>query len=90
MNREAYLNYMWSLPHAAHAHNYGYGYYTSAQHHGYPSYNVLWCEFACVLWYCVPTLCRANALYALNDKREIYGSKNFKLFRSIFIFSPCP
>ena len=41
MNREAYLNYMWSLPHAAHAHNYGYGYYTSAQHHGYPSYNVL-------------------------------------------------
>ena len=39
--REAYLNYMWSLPQTAHAQNYAYGYYATAQHHGYPSYSVL-------------------------------------------------
>ena len=37
IHREAYLNYMWSIPHTAHAQNYGY--YTTAQHHGYPSYS---------------------------------------------------
>lgn len=41
IQREAYLNHMWSLPHTAHAPNYAYGYYTTVQHHGYPSYGML-------------------------------------------------
>ena len=41
LQREAYLKYMWALPQTAHAQNYGYGYYTTAQHHGYPSYSAL-------------------------------------------------
>ncbi|XP_028393373.1 homeobox protein Nkx-2.2-like [Dendronephthya gigantea] len=39
MQRDAYLSYMWTLPQAAHAQNYGY--YSTAQHHGYPRYSVL-------------------------------------------------
>lgn len=39
MQRDAYLSYMWTVPQATHAQNYGY--YSTAQHHGYPRYGVL-------------------------------------------------
>jgi hypothetical protein len=66
------------MPQTTHAQNYGYGYYTTAQHHGYPSYSTLWCERKCVLRSCV----RTN----IKRTRTIDGRKIWKLFRLIFIF----